>query len=624
MTAVDLQAGVEALSSTPPSFLARYRKDAGLELSQGPEETAVFARDEACTVVFAGELLDRNRLGAPQSGEPGSEAEVVLAAYRSRGERIFDDLRGVFAVAIHDRESNTLLFARDQLGHHPLFFALGADGVHLSDSIVRLVRQPDVSSAIDRVVIAEMLIHRSRSSDETGFEAIRRARSGWLYKLDSTGLSAARYWFPVEPGGATEWAREDELPLFEGLMENAVRRTVVPGATGIFLSGGLDSVTVATYAADLLAAAGQELPPALSIMFPEFDETAVQTNVAKTLGLPHTLVPFEDASGEEGLVLSAVRTSGTWPMPLVNLWQPAYAHLALLAKEIGLQRVLTGAGGDEWLQVSPQWGFSRLRRLHVREMHHLYRTYLQSYNLKRVPLLKNLLWRYGIRYTLRSGALKSLDAVAPGFGSSMRARRFRDSRPDWLAPDPVLGAEVERRAGSLRTIEAPEVAFSKDNFPFLENPIGAMEREEAFERGRRMGVETFMPFWDPDLDNFLARVPPHLMNKGYWSKGLVRTTLAKRFPEAGFATQRKVLSTTLSTRLMYEQTPAAWAKMGGVPALSGAGVVDEKLLQSDVERRLDLIKRPQGASSAETLARSIAAHGIWTVLNVESWLRQWV
>jgi hypothetical protein len=168
------------------------------------------------------------------------------------------------------------------------------------------------------------------------------------------------------------------------------------------------------------------------------------------------------------------------------------------------------------------------------------------------------------------------------------------------------------------------VRFAKDNFPFLENPIGAMEREEAFERGRRMGVETYMPFWDPDLDNFLARVPPHLMNRGYWSKGLVRTKLAERFPDAGFATQRKVLSTTLSTRLMYEQTPGAWAKMGGVPALSAAGIVDEKVLQFDVERRLELIKQPEGSSGEETLARSIAAHGIWTVLNVESWLRQWV
>ena len=413
MTAVDLRAGVEALSSTPPSFLAHYSVEAGLELAQGRDETAIAAGDETCTVVFAGHLVDHERLGGPASAETQSTAELLLAAYRARGEAIFGDLRGVFAVVIHDRRRDTLLFARDQLGHHSLFFARESGAVHLSDSIVRLVRHPEVPSSIDRVVIAEMLIHRTRSSDETGFESVKRARSGWLYRLERSTLSAGRYWFPVAPDGATEWASEEELPEFEGLMAAAVRRSVEPGATGIFLSGGLDSVTVATYAADLLTADGEGLPPALSIMFPEFDETAVQTTVARTLGLPHTLVPFEEASGRDGLVMSAVRTSGTWPMPLVNLWQPAYAHLALLAKGMGIRRVLTGAGGDEWLQVSPQWGFSRLRRLHVREMHHLYRTYLQSYNLKRGPLLKNLLWRYGIRHTLRSAAMKSLDAALP-------------------------------------------------------------------------------------------------------------------------------------------------------------------------------------------------------------------
>src|SRR5262245_1596543 len=177
MTAVDLRAGVEALASTPPSFLARYVSETGLELVQGPDETADSAQDDACTVVFAGNLVDPQRLGAPESGPRRSGADLVLAAYRTRGEQIFDDLRGAFALAVYDRRTNTLLFARDQLGHHSLFFARGkgrGNGLYLSDSIVRLVRHPDVSGAVDRVVVAEMLIHRARSSDETGFEAVKR------------------------------------------------------------------------------------------------------------------------------------------------------------------------------------------------------------------------------------------------------------------------------------------------------------------------------------------------------------------------------------------------------------------------------------------------------------------
>ena len=269
----------------------------------------------------------------------------------------------------------------------------------------------------------------------------------------------------------------------------------------------------------------------MSLAFPEFDESDVQTEVAKTLEIPHELVPYTEATEGDSLVLSAARTSATWPMPLINLWQPLYTHLALRGRARGVRRILTGAGGDEWLQVSPQWGFSRLRRLHLGEMRHLYRTYLQSYNLERGPLLKNLLWRYGVRWTARNAAVQGLEFAAPRLASAMKERRLQELKPDWMAPDPALAAEMNRRARQLGTIESESFKFAEDKFPFLEHQLGSMEREEAFERGRRLGTETFMPFWDADLDGFLARVPPHLMNQGYWSKGLVRVPLARRFPE---------------------------------------------------------------------------------------------
>jgi asparagine synthetase B (glutamine-hydrolysing) len=626
MTAIDLRDSVAALSpSASPSFLAVYRpgRNGGqpsLELLAEAANASI-ARDERLTVVFAGELFEaETRL---PGGPPGRPAESVLRAFKEHGDEALKRIRGAFALAVHDARDDSLLFARDQLGHQPFFFAEGSDGLYLSESIPTLVGQDAVSSEINRPFVAELLIHRTRSPDETGFEAVNRVRSGWAYKAGADGISAARYWFPVEPKGGSEWVTEAELPEFEPLMSQAVERAVLPGSTAIFLSGGLDSVTVATYATDLLAAQGKAPPLGLSLVFPGFDESAVQTIVAQGLGMRHELIPFEDASQEEGLVLSAVRTSGTWPMPLVNLWQPLYTHLALLGKANGARRILTGAGGDEWLQVSPQWGFSRLRRLHVREMQHLYRTYLQSYNLKRGPLLKNLLWKYGLYFTLRNAALKTLDFAAPGQGAALKVKRFRQYRPAWLAPDPELSAEIERRAGLLRPVEAPGVRFAQDNFPFLENAIGAMEREEAFERSKRLGVETYMPFWDADLDEFLARVPPHLMNQGYWSKGLVRGKLAERFPAAGFDQQLKVLSTTLSTKIMASETPGAWSAMDGVRALAEVGIVQKNLLQLDVERRVNVIKRPEGVESQETYERAIAAHGIWTVLNVESWLRQW-
>lgn len=627
MTTIDLRESVATLSSSAsPYFIARYRRaGAGreAELSLEHDETAGIARDDGFTAVFCGHLFERD-VFAQKAGisTEASDAEIVLAAFRAMGPRALEHIRGAFALAVHDRHADELFFARDQLGHHPYFYAETSDGVCLSESIAALARHPDVSGEINRAAVCELMIHRFRSVDETYFTAIQRVRCGWLYRFGRE-RTCARYWFPVDPENPSDWVEADELGEFPGLMEQAVARAIEPGATGIFLSGGLDSVTVAMHAADILRATGQEPPLGMSIAFPEFDESDVMTEVAKTLEIPHELVPYTDATDGDSLVLSAARTSATWPMPLINLWQPLYTHLALRGRARGVRRILTGAGGDEWLQVSPQWGFSRLRRLHLGEMRHLYRTYLQSYNLERRPLLKNLLWRYGVRWTARNAAVQGLEFAAPRLASAMKERRLQELKPDWMAPDPALAAEMNRRARQLGTIESESFKFAEDKFPFLEHQLGSMEREEAFERGRRLGTETFMPFWDADLDGFLARVPPHLMNQDYWSKGLVRVPLARRFPNAGFETQKKIMSTTLATRLMAEQLPGAWEGMGGIEVLAEVGIVDPNRLRSDVEKRLELLTRPDGTKNT-VLERAMTTHEIWTVLNVESWLRQWV
>jgi asparagine synthetase B (glutamine-hydrolysing) len=625
MTAIDFGDTVEALTeSGAPSFLALYRRKGAdrpsLELLGGHDEgVAALAADERHTVILAGALVDRDLVVGRVDADPDvSDAELVLKAYVRLGEAGLGELRGAFALLIHDAEKDALLFLRDQLGHYPLFYAEGHEGVYFSEAITTLVRHPQVPGGVNRAVIAELLIHELRSPDETAFEAVYRARAGWRYRVTRTGTEATRYWFPIPPDGSGEWATEEELPQFDGLMRRAVARSLEPGATGIFLSGGLDSVTVATYAADLLRDAGEQPLRAFSIVFPEYDETSVQKLVAGELGLPHELVPFGQAIGSESLVRSAVRSSGSWPMPLVNLWQPLYTHLALLARGEGVRRILTGAGGDEWLQVSPHWGFSRLRRLHIGEMRHLYRTYLRSYNLERGPLLKNLLWKYGLRHTLRDAALNVLGTAMPPAVRAIKLKRFRERRPAWLAPDPELARALEERAMALAPATNPAVAYGPETYSLLENPIGAMEREEAFERGRRLGMATFMPFWDVDLDEFLARVPPHLMNQGYWSKGLVRGKLAERFPEAGFDQQKKVLSTSLAARILAEETPPAWRAIDGPKMLAAAGVIDKRRLELEVEGTMR-----HDSPTHHVLGRAIAGHGMWTVLNVESWFRQW-
>ncbi len=633
MTALDLEPNVDAISNLTRTFLAAYRQDRSgegrpLELVSTLGAAASVAQDDSCTAIFAGGFFDRDELVRQFAGDQRSveDAELLLRMYHQYGDDVVAKIRGFFAVAIWDERRKVLLFARDQLGHHSLFFGHGSDGLYLSDSIATLAAAPEVSTEIDRAAVSDIITHRQRNPDETCFADVSRARAGWLYRVDGLGISASRYWFPSDPDDDVEWITKDEVGRFDELMERAVARSLAFGPSSIFLSGGLDSVSVAAVAADYAKAAGLPTPLALSLAFPDpqYDETAIQTLVAERLGMPHTLIPFSQAEGSDRLIMTGLRSARVWPTPLVNVWQPLYTYLAIAGREQGARTMMTGAGGDEWLSTSPSWAAYGLRRFDIGLVYHLWRTYLTSYNVKPLPMLKNLVWRYGLKEMTRKVVVKAVSRAAPRRTSEVKRRRYLEAKPVWLAPDPGLARMLEDEAASLAPPGDPRVRFLGEALPLFEHPLQAMEREEVFERGRRLGMETFMPFWDVDLVEFLSRVPPRLRNEDHLSKSLVRKTLAQRFPEAGFDQQKKILAVGLSTRRVFDEAPDAWHALGGPTSLAELGIIEPLGLESRANEILDLAGNGRNAGSEAALARSVETYQLWKVLNIESWVRQWV
>ena len=131
-----------------------------------------------------------------------------------------------------------------------------------------------------------------------------------------------------------------------------------------------------------------------------------------------------------------------------------------------------------------------------------------------------------------------------------------------------------------------------------------------------------MPFWDPGVVDFLLRTPPRLLHEGHRAKGILRGTLARRFPEAGFEDQKKVLITDFSTSTLTAQIPAPGRNMGA-PTLSSSGIVDGNKLQSAFRSSLDRLQGRERDDGSNVLEFSMLAHKLWSVLNLEAWARQW-
>jgi asparagine synthase (glutamine-hydrolysing) len=580
--------------------------------------------DASGGAVFDGVLFNREELRRrlPATiGAGATDADLVYQAFRRWGEDALHAVRGIFAVILWDATRDVLLCARDGLGVYPLFYAVCGSELLLSTSTEALLTHPRVPRSVSRMALAEYLGHRSPSVEETFLTGVKRVPPGHALQVTRAGRRVFRYWHPVRPDADPEWVGEGAQERFDELLGQAVRRCVDLGPAGIYLSGGLDSVTVAAMASDTARRRSLPAPAALSLVFPHPDcnEESAQRQVAAALGLGHSVMRFDDAVGPRGLLLAALEMSASWPAPLQNVWNPAYQSLGGEARGRGCEVILTGGGGDEWLTVTPVYVADLLRSGRLMELGRFVLNTQRSYRLPVAPLCRNLLWTNGARLLLGEAYRWALRRAGSNgllrgpLGSiETRRRRRRDLIPTWLAPDPGLRTEMERRAeaGSRQTGRAlgPGGFYFRELHRALEHPLTTLELEEIFESGRRLGLRLLMPFWDAELVQFLCRVPPRLLNQGGRSKGLVRTMLEQRFPQLHFGTQRKIVSLDFFRSTMLNEGDRAWRSMGGVPALAELGIVDavavERLLREILEQR-----------------RSREAFRIWDILNLEAWLR---
>jgi asparagine synthase (glutamine-hydrolysing) len=556
-------------------------------------------------VLFAGFLTNAGELDADPTRTP---AQIVARLFAAHGARAFASLRGSFAAIVWDGAARRLHVARDQVGLQPLFIARSEGRWHFAGAPQALVSLPGVSRALDAVAMSEWICGWYPSIEDTAYRDVKRVPPATVTTFDRGEVTERRYWDPSPITEPIAWSREEDLEVFEGLLAQAVRRAVraVNGRLAIFLSGGVDSITIAAAATDLLRAAALEPPLALSLVFPDAasNEEIVQSAVARELGLPQRLVPLADASGPQGLLAAALDLSAGWPQPMWNIWSPAYMHLARVAGSEGARMVLTGRGGDEWLTVTPYLMADLVGRGDVPGIWRMLRTWRRSHPEFGVRGSARLLWTTAGRPV----ASAALDAVAPRAWHARRRRRLLGERPTWVAPDPAVRAAMDRRIDRwIDPARPPQGFYVREMRTALFHPGITHDMEETQEFGRRNGQRVLHPFWDVDLVNALYRVPPDLLMRDGRSKWLLRRRLAARLPGLGLERRAKVSAGGVFTGMMAREAPPAWERLGGLATLSESGIVRRAGVES-------------ASQSIAELGR-MGAGRLWTLLTLETWAR---
>jgi asparagine synthase (glutamine-hydrolysing) len=214
------------------------------------------------TIVFSGEVynyaeLRNDLLARGHKFLTRSDTEVVLVAYLEWGEELVEKLAGMYAFAVWDSRTESLLLVRDRMGVKPLFYAVSKKTIVFGSEPKALFAHSTVSPAVNLDSLREALT--SARGEGWGFwNDVHEIAPGSLAKFSRDGLSKKTYW-RIETVPHTD-SVETTCDKIRYMLEGIVGEQLVADVSrGLLLSGGLDSSALAAISAKNLARHGESV-----------------------------------------------------------------------------------------------------------------------------------------------------------------------------------------------------------------------------------------------------------------------------------------------------------------------------------------------------------------------------
>lgn len=267
-----------------------------------------------------------------------SDSEVVVHAYEEYGTRFLQRLRGMFALAIYDGKTNSLLLARDRIGKKPLYYAID-DGRILFASEIKAILEAGIVKKINFQALCAYLSLQYSLGLQTLFDGIKKVEPGTFLLCTRGAITTERYWdfYEARPSSV----REDEIAdvLRAMLEESAQLRMIADVPVGAFLSGGIDSSAVVALACPHFSHGDFHT---FSVGFETLSELGYAQLVSDYLDTVH----HELVISAEDVVRDIDRVTWYSDEPLGD---PAIINTYYLSKEAKkyVKVVIAGEGGDE-------------------------------------------------------------------------------------------------------------------------------------------------------------------------------------------------------------------------------------------------------------------------------------
>jgi asparagine synthase (glutamine-hydrolysing) len=305
------------------------------------------------TLICNGEIYNYRELRAAMPGvsfATNSDCEPPLHIWLNDGADYAQQLRGMYAVAIHERAQRTVTLTRDPFGIKPLYIAQIPTGLAFASEPQALLEAGLVAREVRPAAREELLQLQFTTGTDTIFQGIQRLLPGETLTCADGHVIDRRRISAIPEGGPENIDEDAALARLDRALEESVdlhQRSDVP--YGMFLSGGIDSSTLLTLMARLNSepvlayTAGFDVPEAA-------DERDHAAAVAKALGARHESIEINEAMVWEHLPeIVACMDDPAADYAIIPTW-----FLAQRARQ-DVKVVLSGEGGDEIFAGYPRY-----------------------------------------------------------------------------------------------------------------------------------------------------------------------------------------------------------------------------------------------------------------------------
>ena len=267
-----------------------HRRLSIIDLSQKAHQP-MSNEDDTVWLTFNGEIYNfrelRTKLSVAHLFKSSTDTEVIIHLYEELGTKVFSEIDGMFALALYDAKTEKIILARDRLGKKPLYWGVFDRTLIFGSELKAILAHPLSKNSLDLKSLNKYLQYEYVPTPHTIFKNIFKLEPGHFLTYNGAGqLRKEKFW---SVSFNQENAEQDESYFLKALDEQlnaaVAKRLISDVPLGVFLSGGLDSSTIAYYAARNSC---QKIKT-FSIGFEEdsFDESKYARMVSAAIGTEH-------------------------------------------------------------------------------------------------------------------------------------------------------------------------------------------------------------------------------------------------------------------------------------------------------------------------------------------------